>query len=58
MCSLLGTGWLGVIARAVVVCILPNAMNLVFYGFTSDAEYLRGRALQLWQRISARRKEV
>ena len=58
VCSLLGTGWLGISARAGVVCILPNAMNLVFYGFTSDAEYLRGRALQLWQRISARRKEV
>ena len=58
VCSLLGGGWLGVIARAVVVCILPNAMNLVFYGFTSDAEYLRGRALQLWHRIAARKKEV
>ena len=58
VCSLLGGGWLGVIARAVVVCILPNAMNLVFYGFTSDAEYLRGRALQLWRRIAARKKEV
>ena len=56
VCSLLPGGIAGLVLRVLVVCLLPNAINLVCYGFTSDAEYLRGRASQLWRRI--RRKEA
>ncbi|MEE0708360.1 MAG: oligosaccharide flippase family protein [Gemmiger sp.] len=40
-------GWLGLIPRAVIVCILPNLLNLAVYGWGSDAAYLRGYAARI-----------
>lgn len=51
LCSLLPGGIPGMAARVLVVCLVPNAINLACYGFSSDAEYLRGRAAELWRRI-------
>ena len=51
LCSLLPGGIPGMAARVLVVCVVPNAINLACYGFSSDAEYLRGRAAELWRRI-------
>ena len=45
---------LGLLGRAVVVCILPNLLNLAFYIWTSDAAYLRTQAGRLWQKITHR----
>ena len=47
-------GRLGLLGRAVVVCILPNVLNLAFYIWTSDAAYLRTQAGRLWQKITHR----
>ena len=54
VCALLPGGILGLLGRAVVVCILPNALNLAFYIWTSDAAYLRTQAGRLWQKITHR----
>ena len=54
VCSLLPGGILGLLGRAVVVCILPNVLNLAFYIWTSDAAYLRTQAGRLWQKITHR----
>ena len=34
-------GWLGLVPRAAIVCLLPNLLNLAFYGWGRDAAYLR-----------------
>ena len=54
VCALLSGGILGLLGRAVVVCILPNLLNLAFYIWTSDAAYLRTQAGRLWQKITHR----
>ena len=54
VCTLLPGGILGLLGRAVVVCILPNLLNLAFYIWTSDAAYLRTQAGRLWQKITHR----
>lgn len=54
VCALLPGGILGLLGRAVVVCILPNVLNLAFYIWTSDAAYLRTQAGRLWQKITHR----
>ena len=54
VCALLSGGILGLLGRAVVVCILPNVLNLAFYIWTSDAAYLRTQAGRLWQKITHR----
>lgn len=54
VCALLPGGILGLLGRAVVVCILPNLLNLAFYIWTSDAAYLRTQAGRLWQKITHR----
>lgn len=41
----------GLIGRGVIVCILPNLINLVCYGWTRDAAYLRGWAGRLLSRF-------
>ena len=51
VCALLSGGILGLLGRAVVVCILPNLLNLAFYIWTSDAAYLRPQAGRLWQKL-------
>lgn len=56
VCARLPGGWGGVILRGVVVCLLPNLMNLAFYGWTSDAAYLRGRAGDLVRKLKGSRK--
>ena len=40
-------GWLGLAPRAVIVCLLPNLLNLAFYGWSSDAAYLREYAARI-----------
>ena len=55
LCALLPGGWLGVVLRAGVVCLLPNLMNLAFYCWTPDAAYLRSRAAELLQKLKQRR---
>ena len=54
VCALLPGGILGLLGRAVVVCIMPNLLNLAFYIWTSDAAYLRTQAGRLWQKITHR----
>ena len=48
-------GWLGLVPRAVIVCIVPNLLNLVVYGWGSDAAYLRQYAAGLWQKLRHKR---
>ena len=40
-------GWLGLAPRAVIVCLLPNLLNLAFYGWSIDAAYLREYAARI-----------
>ena len=40
-------GWLGLVPRAAIVCIVPNLINLAFYGWSSDAAYLREYAARI-----------
>ena len=40
-------GWLGLAPRAVIVCLLPNLLNLAFYGWSRDAAYLREYAARI-----------
>ena len=55
LCGLLPGGWLGVVLRAAVVCVAPNAVNLACYLWTPDAAYLRRRAAELLQKLKQRR---
>lgn len=54
VCSLLPGGIAGLVLRAVVVCLLPNALNLAVYAWGADAAYLRSYALRILQ---TRRKQ-
>lgn len=56
LCARLPGGIGGLAARAVVVCLLPNALNLAFYAWTSDAAYLRRRAGDLRRKLIQRGK--
>ena len=47
-------GWLGLVPRALIVCIVPNLINLAVYAWGSDAAYLRGYAARI---LRARRKK-
>ena len=40
-------GWLGLLPRAVIVCVVPNLINLVVYAWGSDAAYLREYAARV-----------
>ena len=55
VCGLLPQGVLGLLGRAVVVVVLPNAINLLCYVWTSDAAYLRERAASLGQALRRKR---
>ena len=55
LCGLLPGGWAGVVLRAAVVCVVPNAVNLACYLWTPDAAYLRRRAAELFQKLKQRR---
>ena len=55
LCSLLPGGWLGVVLRAAVIVVVPNALNLACYFWTPDAAYLRRRAAELFQKLKQRR---
>ena len=57
LCALLPAGWLGVVLRAAVVCVVPNALNLVFYVWTADAAYLRTRGRELLGRVRQKLQE-
>ncbi|MEE0799712.1 MAG: hypothetical protein U0L91_00365 [Gemmiger sp.] len=54
-CALLPGGFGGLVLRAVVVCLLPNAINLACYAWTGDAAYLRLQAGRLVQTFKNRR---
>lgn len=56
VCARLPGGLAGLVGRGVVICLLPNLLNLAFYGWTSDAAYLRARAGDLRRRLTQRRK--
>lgn len=51
VCALLPDGLPGLLGRGVVVCLLPNAMNLAFYLAAPDAAYLRTQARRLAARV-------
>lgn len=55
-CAAMPGGWPGMIAQVVVVCLIPNAVNLAAYGWTSDAAYLRERAKAALGKLRALRK--
>ena len=58
LCSLCGTGILAFAGKVCIVAVVPNLCNLLLYGWTSDAAYLRGRGMELVRKLSARlRKE-
>ena len=58
LCALCGGGFFGFVGRVFVVAVVPNAGNLLLYGWTSDAAYLRDRGMELARKLSARlRKE-
>ena len=48
-------GWLGLVPRVIIVCILPNLVNLVVYGWGSDAAYLRQYAAGIWHKLKQKR---
>ena len=41
LCARMPGGWLGLVPRIFVVLVVPNALNLVVYGWGKDAAYLR-----------------
>ena len=47
-------GLLGLLARGVIVVILPNAINLAVYGWMPDAAYLRGYAAKVAAKLRHR----
>lgn len=48
-------GWLGLVPRGIIVCLLPNLVNLVVYGWGSDAAYLRQYAAGIWHKLKQKR---
>ena len=48
-------GWLGLIPRAVLVLLVPNAINLAAYGWCGDAAYLRQYAAGVWRKLTHKR---
>ncbi len=56
LCARLGGGVTGLLLRAVVVAVVPNALNLAFYGWTTDAAYLRAQAGRAIQKLRARKE--
>ena len=48
-------GWLGLAPRAVLVLAVPNALNLVVYGWGGDAAYLRQYAAGVWRKLTHKR---
>ena len=48
-------GWLGLAPRAVLVLVVPNALNLVVYGWGGDAAYLRQYAAGVWRKLTKKR---
>ena len=48
-------GWLGLVPRVIIVCLLPNLVNLVVYGWGSDAAYLRQYAAGIWHKLKQKR---
>lgn len=56
LCSLLGGGLLAFAGRVCLVAVVPNALNLALYGWTSDAAYLRQRAMGLLRALNAKRR--
>ncbi len=54
LCELCGQGILAFIGKVCLVAVVPNLCNLLLYGWTSDAAYLRGRGLELVRKLSGR----
>ena len=54
LCELCGQGILAFIGKVCIVAVVPNLCNLLLYGWTSDAAYLRGRGLDLVRKLSGR----
>ena len=48
-------GWLGLAPRAVLVLVVPNALNLAVYGWGGDAAYLRQYAAGVWRKLTKKR---
>ena len=48
-------GWLGLVPRAVIVCVVPNLFNLIVYGWGRDAVYLRQYGAALLQKLRHKR---
>ena len=48
-------GWLGLAPRAVLVLVVPNALNLSVYGWGGDAAYLRQYAAGVWRKLIKKR---
>ena len=48
-------GWLGLAPRAVLVLVVPNALNLAVYGWGGDAAYLRQYAAGVWRKLTHKR---
>ena len=48
-------GWLGLAPRAVLVLVVPNALNLAVYGGGGDAAYLRQYAAGVWRKLIKKR---
>ena len=54
LCQLCGHGFLPFVAKVCIVAVVPNLCNLLLYGWTSDAAYLRERGMELVHKLSAR----
>jgi O-antigen/teichoic acid export membrane protein len=48
LCGFLGDGVAALLGDIVIVCLVPNAINLLVFWPTSDAAYLRERAQHFW----------
>ena len=56
LCGLLGGGLVNFIGKLLIVLVVPNAVNLAIYGWTPDAEYLRGYARKLLAKLHRKGK--
>jgi len=53
--GLLPGGFVGLVLRALAVAVLPNAINLAAYAWTSDAAYLRAQGAALLKKLKGAR---
>lgn len=51
LCGFAPGGIIGLVVRAALVCVVPNALNLACYAWTPDAAYLRTYAAKLLNKL-------